>query len=263
MNDNTTTKTPGGAGFFLTLAAVIGVSTVVGIVFWKYVKKDPPSVVAKNGKDTHNNSTQGSDENGDGPGFVIGSDGKMTPIDGSRFSGWETGFRKEGEGYGKVPPFKFTNHLGVEFTENDLAGKVWIADFVFTRCAGPCPAMSAEMSRLRSDLKELKNVEFVSFSVDPNYDTPEVLKNYASYYGGAGEGWHLITGAQKELFKLAVATFKVTAALEDPNDPTNIAHSTRFFLIDRDLVIRGRYASEEREQMSGLRADAKILAQRQ
>jgi protein SCO1/2 len=260
MSAMETDKKSSNQSFLWTLLLVVVVSAAVGVMFWKVVKGGNHPRPPKEGEPLERPAPSSKSADPDGPGFIIGKDEPAKPADPSQFMGWETGFRPEGPGYGAVPPFEFTDHTGAPFAKSRLDGKVWIADFIFTRCQGPCPKMTSEMESIRKDLKDVAGIEFVSFSVDPAYDTPQVLESYASHYGGAGEGWHLLTGDQPAIFKLSVKTFKVTAQLEDPNDPSNVAHSTRFFLIGRDGVIRGRYSSEEKAQMQQLRADARALA---
>lgn len=254
MTEKNTADPPKGNGFLWTLLLVITVSTVAGLMFWKFMKGS--NHPRPRGEKINNTSTggQASADVQDPDGSIFAA---ASPEDPTKKAPW---FDPAGPGLGAVPEFLYTGEDGLPFGSGQLKDKVWILDFIFTSCQGPCPAMSAEVGRLRDDLKDAADVHFVSFTVDPVKDTPEVLSKYASGYGGTQGRWHLLTGPRSEVFTLAKGTFKVGADLLDPNDPTNILHSTRFFLVDRNLVIRGRYASEDPAQMQQLRADAKLLA---
>ena len=169
----------------------------------------------------------------------------------------------DGAGFGSVSPFALVDESGRPFDRSALEGKVWIADFIFTYCAGPCLAMSAEMETLRKDLADAPDARFVSFSVDPNRDTPEILAKYAESYGGAGDRWHLLTGSAPTIYALARGSFLAAAeGGEVLGDPKAISHSERFFLVDRDGVVRGRYSMRDPDALARLRQDARRLLQR-
>lgn len=168
-----------------------------------------------------------------------------------------TGYKKtKGSGgygmpiLGKIPDFSLTERSGAPVTQADLHGKVWIADFIFTHCAGPCPRMSAHMQKLQSSLQDLDDVRLVSFSVDPDRDRPEVLTQYGARYGADPEKWLFLTGNKDEIYRLARQHFHLgvdeiaPAEREDPNQA--IRHSTKFVLIDREGQIRAYYDSEEK-----------------
>jgi cytochrome oxidase Cu insertion factor (SCO1/SenC/PrrC family) len=124
---------------------------------------------------------------------------------------------------------------------NDLRGRVWVADFFFTYCAGPCPVMSRRMRELRQLLKEEKmdDVVCVSVSVDPDRDTPKVLAEYAEMMKAEPGRWLFLTGKKQQIYDLAIKGFKVGVDAEQPDE--QILHSTRFVLIDRLGRIRGYY----------------------
>lgn len=138
---------------------------------------------------------------------------------------------------GEVPHFSLTNQEGQKFESTAaLANKVWVADFIFTTCHGPCPRMTAQMHKLQEDTKELTDVELVSFTVDPKTDTPEVLAAYAKQFKADPERWTFLTGTAEALNKLSFDTFR----LGNVGDG-KLEHSTRFVLIDRKGRIRGYY----------------------
>ena len=153
-----------------------------------------------------------------------------------------------------VPAFALTAHTGGEFNSEDvLKGSVWVADFIFTTCHGPCPRMTSQMRRLQQDLAGVPNVKLVSFTVDPETDTPEVLAEYARQYG-AEDGWYFLTGPRETLHQLNRHVFM----LGDVQG--NLDHSTRFVLVDAQGYIRGYYLSSEPEAMRRLEADVRALA---
>jgi len=155
----------------------------------------------------------------------------------------------------EVPPFELTAHTGKPFKRDDLLGRPWVATFLFTHCAGPCPRMATEIERLRGELKSTPQVQFVSFSVDPKRDTPEVLSTYASRYGG-DDRWILLTGNRDVIFDLSRNRFHAAA---DDADSSAIDHSTRFFLVDSAGIIRGHYSLEDPQSLAQLAKDARAL----
>jgi protein SCO1/2 len=156
-----------------------------------------------------------------------------------------------------VPPFSLTDQEGKSFTNASVAGKVWVANFVFTRCAGPCPTMTANMAGLAQAI-EHPDVRFVSFSVDPDYDTPEILKDYAGRFGADHARWSFVTGEKSQIFRLAERGMKISAAPADANNV--IIHSEKFVLIDRDGWIRGYYDLNDPAAMKKLPDDVRALA---
>jgi protein SCO1/2 len=158
---------------------------------------------------------------------------------------------------GQVADFELQSQTGRQITRADLLGKVWIADFIFTHCAGPCPRMTADLARIAGDLTSFPDLRLVSFSVDPERDTPAVLAEYARGYGADAERWYFLTGDKAAIFKLAKESFHVGAADGDATDP--VMHSTRFVLVDRSGKIRGYYDSNDPAQLAALSRDAATL----
>ncbi len=157
--------------------------------------------------------------------------------------------------FNTVPDFALTDQTGSEFRSSKaLAGKIWVADFIFTTCTGPCPRMSARMRRMQANLAGLPEVRFVSFTVDPENDTPEVLAEYADRYQADPQRWHFLTGPMDTLHELNRNAFM----LGDVKG--NLDHSTRFVLVDRESIVRGYYISADSEAMERLEADIKTLA---
>jgi protein SCO1/2 len=159
------------------------------------------------------------------------------------------------ETFQTVPDFTLTAQNGEEFRSSEtLAGRIWIADFIFTTCTGPCPRMSARMRRLQEELAEVSDLRFVSFTVDPDNDTPEVLAEYAKRYQAEEGRWYFLTGPMEKLHELNREAF----LLGDVKG--NLDHSTRFVLVDPNGAVRGYYVSADDESMEKLRHDVQLLA---
>jgi len=163
--------------------------------------------------------------------------------------------------YGTVPAFQLINQNGQPFGSAQLAGKIWIADFIYTTCPGPCPMISSRMSELQKPL-EKTDVHLVSFSVDPEKDTPEVLRSYAERLQAEPGRWDFLTGPKSVIYKLSHDGFKL--AVSDGSDAQGIpVHSTRMVLIDRYGEIRGYYDATEGEALTKLLADTNHLLREQ
>ncbi|MCW5891923.1 MAG: SCO family protein [bacterium] len=162
---------------------------------------------------------------------------------------------------GTLPPFTLTERTGSPVGSDALAGHVWIADFVFTRCPGVCPVLSQRMADLRPKLpKGDDGVRLVSITVDPVHDTPEVLQPYAERFG-AGREWLFLTGSRDGVGRLLRDGFKVGFADDGPAEAP-ITHSERFVLVDRALQIRGYYVGTDPADLARLVADAIALTRR-
>ena len=141
-----------------------------------------------------------------------------------------------------VPDFKLTERSGKPVTKADLAGKVWVASFVFTRCPGPCPAVTATVARLQKDLAGEPGVRFVTFTVDPERDDPAELRKYADRYRADPERWLFVTGPEAEIHKLMTDGFKVGVTKKPAAKPgEEFDHSTRLVLVDKTGTVRGYY----------------------
>ena len=163
--------------------------------------------------------------------------------------------------YGTVPAFELLNQNGQPFGSAQLAGKIWIADFIYTTCPGPCPMISSRMSELQKPL-EKSDVHLVSFSVDPEIDTPQVLRGYAEKLQADHARWDFLTGPKSAIYKLSHDGFKL--AVSDGGDERGIpVHSTRMVLVDRHGQIRGYYDATEPDAVTKLLADTNHLLREQ
>ncbi|PLT34957.1 SCO family protein [Bacillus sp. V5-8f] len=171
-------------------------------------------------------------------------------------------------GPGKVPDaknwdvdsFTFTDQDREPFSKSDLKGKVWVADFIFTNCETVCLPMTSNMAKLQERVKEegLADVEFVSFSVDPEMDTPDVLKKYASTFHVDFSNWHFLTGyGQKEIEQFAMENFKTI--VQKPKEQDQVIHGTDFYLVDQDGKIIRYYTGLNKIPMDEIIKHIKIL----
>jgi protein SCO1/2 len=162
---------------------------------------------------------------------------------------------------GSVPAFSLVNSDGEPLSQASLAGQVWVADFIFTQCPGVCPLLSSQMAKLQSAVGE--PVRFVSFSVDPANDTPEVLRAYGGRFHADHKRWLFVTGERDALYTLISQGFHLAVADRAANQNADgeglITHSDRFVLVDRDLQIRGYYHGTDADSVAKLLKDLKTL----
>ena len=159
--------------------------------------------------------------------------------------------------HGQLPDFSLTDQRGAPFGLSDLHDKVWVADFIFTSCATICPPMTVQMAILQDEFAA-KDVHFVSFSVDPERDAPEVLRRYADNYGADGNRWSFLTGQKETIYQLAHEGFSLATG----HRGSEILHSTRFVLVDRNQQVRGYYESRSPGSLQQLRKDINTLLEK-
>jgi protein SCO1/2/putative membrane protein len=145
---------------------------------------------------------------------------------------------------GEVGDFALTERDGHTVRASDLRGKVWIASFLFTRCTGECPQISATIRQLQSDLAGYPDVRFVTFTVDPEHDDPEELKRYAEHFDADPERWLFLTGKESEIYQLIHDKFHLTARQrqgEERKPGAEVEHQQKLVVVDRNGHIRGYY----------------------
>ena len=156
-----------------------------------------------------------------------------------------------------VPDFSLTDQSDRNITLTDLKGQVWVADFIFTNCAGACPMMTDKMRKLQDALPA--EVRMVSITVDPSRDTPKALAAYAAERGATPDRWLFLTGDKQALHDLCIKGFKLPLDETGGTAAEPIAHSTRFVLVDQQGDIRGYYDATDEEALNQLAGDAKSL----
>ena len=154
---------------------------------------------------------------------------------------------------GKIPAFDLVDQNSKQFTLENLEGNVWLADFIFTTCSGPCPIMTERMGMVQHDLLDIDKLKFVSFTVNPDYDTPEVLKKYAQRFDADVGSWSFVTGKYEQIQELIVEGFKMGDVEEI------VFHSTRFALVDHEGNLRGYYSGTEPAEHGILTRDIQSL----
>ncbi|MFN0117503.1 MAG: SCO family protein [Elusimicrobiota bacterium] len=163
--------------------------------------------------------------------------------------------------FGKVGDFEFTERSGKKITQEDLKGKISIVDFVFTRCMGPCPLMTKKMSDFSKEFLHKSNLQFISLSVDPDFDTPQVLTKYAQTYNADPQKWLFLTGNREKIYHLVETSFKLLVEGDDiPKDGIDILHSTMFVLVNGEGKILGYYNTADSDQMKELKKRVEKLA---
>lgn len=148
----------------------------------------------------------------------------------------------------QLPAFELVDQDGQPFTAESLRGKVWVAGLIFTTCPSTCPKISRAMLSLQERYVQhgIDDIKLVSFSVDPENDTPAVLKTYAGHLGADESRWRFVTGPVEAMEKLVVGGF--ASAMDKTTGPAgmiDIAHTTKLVLVDGDGNVRGYYASDD------------------
>tara|TARA_B110000014_G_C20121176_1_gene594230 strand:- start:1169 stop:1756 length:588 start_codon:yes stop_codon:yes gene_type:complete len=154
---------------------------------------------------------------------------------------------------GSIPSFEFTDSDGNLISQEELSGKIWVADFIFTTCTMACPVMTGNMNLIHKAFKNNDKVRIVSISVYPEYDTPEILKEYASRYNANTNRWHFLTGPEENV-KLVIKNGFKMGDYEDI-----IFHSEKFALVDQNGNIRGYYNGIKTDDIKTLKKDIRVL----
>tara|TARA_B100000929_G_scaffold15103_1_gene12126 strand:+ start:22 stop:603 length:582 start_codon:yes stop_codon:yes gene_type:complete len=154
---------------------------------------------------------------------------------------------------GTIPEFYFTDSQGKEISRLDLDGKVWVADFIFTTCTMACPVLTGNMNLIHKAFKNNDNIRIVSISVYPEYDTPQVLSDYASQYDANTNRWHFLTGPEENVQDVIKNGFK----MGDYEDI--IFHSEKFALVDQKNRLRGYYNGMQTDDVTRLKKDMEKL----
>ena len=146
---------------------------------------------------------------------------------------------------GPVSDFTLTNQDGRVTSLASLTNHVWVADIVFTRCAGPCPRMTAQMKSLQLSLPQTSDAKLVTLTTDPDFDSPAVLKKYGERFGADFNRWTFLTGTKAEIAALASGSLKLSAVPVKLADQKSVAdlfiHTTIFVVVDKHARLRGSF----------------------
>lgn len=159
-----------------------------------------------------------------------------------------------------IENFTATNQENKQIQLKDLKGKVWVSDFIFTSCIDVCPPMTANMVKLQQKVKaeKIKNIQFVSFSVDPTVDSPEKMRNFAKQYGADTKNWTFLTGYSQEYIEnFARNNFK--ALVKKPEEGDQVIHGTDFYLVGPDGKIKKYYDGLKNIPFDEIISDIKTL----
>lgn len=162
-----------------------------------------------------------------------------------------------------IADFTLTERSGKEVKKDDLLGKPWVVGFVFSRCAGPCPKVTAQMRRLQDQFEQDgEDARLVTMTVDPDYDTPEVLTRYANAFKADEDRWLFLTGEKETMYRYIEKNFMMPVQEmqgEDRKPGYEVLHTTNLLLVDAEGRVRGKYNALAPEEMAKLRLDLKKL----
>jgi protein SCO1/2 len=142
--------------------------------------------------------------------------------------------------YKRVGDFKFVSQTGDTITQDTFKNCIWVANVFFSRCQGICPKISSALTRVQENFKDVKDIKYLSITVDPENDSVQVLEAYAAQFGAIPHKWYLVTGDKAELYRFAMEDF-FFKAFEDENDPLGFIHDETLRLVDKNGVFRGEF----------------------
>lgn len=161
--------------------------------------------------------------------------------------------------YPTIPYFYFLNDDSVLVKSTDMKGKIWVADFFFTTCPTICPTMTKNMQKLNTSTKDLHDdLQFISISINPQHDTPSILKRYREHYKATASNWQFFTGKEAETHQLGIENFQIFAGRDDESEG-GYAHSGAFTLVDKEGYVRGVYLGTDEKQVIQLEKDIRKL----
>lgn len=163
--------------------------------------------------------------------------------------------------YHTITSFEFTNQENKKVSDKDVQGKIYVADFFFTRCGSICPKMTSQLTRVQEAFKDEPGINILSFTIDPEHDSVEVLKNYATQYNATPGKWHFLTGNKHAIYHLGEKGFKIPVGEEGEAVTPDYFHSSRLMLVDKKGRIRGYYNGVSRDDVDKLILEIKVLLQ--
>lgn len=164
----------------------------------------------------------------------------------------------------EVGSFQLTNQFGIRVRAEDLAGYVWVADVIFTRCPGQCHQLSQMLREVQKRVPAGAPVRFVSLTANPEHDTPELLAKYASRYGADGATWNFLTGPKVDVYRFAIEGLKFSVVENPSARPGNLEdqfiHSASFAVVDRRGRLRSMVQMEDPDAMARLMREIELLS---
>ncbi|CAM3786563.1 SCO family protein [Aquirufa aurantiipilula] len=160
--------------------------------------------------------------------------------------------------YHQIPSFQFLNQDSSWVSDKNYEGKIYVADFFFTSCPTICPKMKTQMLRLYERYANENQLGLLSFSIDPDFDKPHILKAYAARLQVKSPKWNMVTGEKSKIYELGQKSFMVTAQ-EDKNEAGGFVHSGAFILVDKQRHVRGIYDGTKEQEVNHLMEDIELL----
>ncbi|WP_241738972.1 SCO family protein [Pontibacter beigongshangensis] len=157
----------------------------------------------------------------------------------------------------QIPPFALTSQEGQAISAEDLDGSMYVANFFFASCPDVCKKMSSQMTRVQERFQDVPDVKLVSFTVNPEHDSVEVLQEYAAMYGADSEKWFFLTGDRQEIYTLAEKGFYLP--VQQVAGQQDFIHSEKFLLVDKNRRVRGIYDGTDREDVDRLIIEINVL----
>jgi protein SCO1/2 len=172
----------------------------------------------------------------------------------------EIDFNEKGDTvYHTIPAFEMINQEGKTITNKDFEGKIYVADFFFTTCGSICPVMTNNLVKVQNEFISDNDIKILSFTVNPETDSVQILKAYANKYGANGSKWSFCTGTKNKIYILAQRGFLLVPPDVDVNDSSQFIHDERFNLVDAKGRIRGTYSGTDSLEVQQLIEDIKTL----
>ena len=161
--------------------------------------------------------------------------------------------------YPKMIDFSYFNQDSLVVKSSDMKGKIWIADFFFTSCPTICPKMTEQMKRLNGMTKDInEHIQYISFSINPKYDTPEQLRKYIQVHKIKAKNWQFFTGNESRTHDLGINNFQIFAG-QDASAAGGYAHTGAFALVDKEGYVRGVYLGTDPKEVNKLEIDLRKL----
>ncbi len=164
-----------------------------------------------------------------------------------------------------IPAWTLTDENAQAFSSTKMKGKIYVADFFFTRCTSICPKMSTQLTRVQDVFANSPEVQLLSFSVDPTHDSPEKLQAYAKNYDAKPDKWHFLTGTRQQIYPLAIKGYFIPVADASEYDKAvktpdeTFIHSEKLILVDKEGYIRGFYDGTDKKDVDRLILEIKVL----
>lgn len=171
---------------------------------------------------------------------------------------WQSSGRLPGD-LKRIGPFTYTRENGKIITENDVKGKYVLVGFFFSRCAGICPMVTANLKRISEKIPDQKDLVLMSISIDPAHDQIAELKEFKSRFDGSKANWMFLTGKKDEIYDMARKTFNADVIVRQKKDVDDFVHTENIYLLDKDSYLRGIYRAKGLGDIDRLVNDLKML----